>query len=149
MISNSELYIVDGLNKGVNSCSLLFNFFSIFIYLKYLKQNRNYIRIEILIWLIVVNSLLSIPAFFPSYLVTDKNINTSIFYSSQYYFNLCLSKTMLYIFFSYSQSIICCIIGYTALLHIIKPEHIENRKIKFKIIFSIISFIIPLSMIIM
>lgn len=138
MIDKSNLQIIDGINKGLSTFSNIFNIYSILIYFTYLKYKLNSTKIELIVWLIIVNTLLSIPAYFPSYLVYNQNNNV---------LTLCLIKSILYILFSYSQSIICCILGYTSLLNILKPEHIENRKVKFKLIFGILSFGVPLLMI--
>ena len=121
--------------------SLVFIIFSmiLFLFLKVKKTNTSF-RIEIIAWLMISCCLDLSTSFFPINIEEVEYKNPNL---------LCKIQSSFNTFFGTSTPIFCTLIGYTAYVNVIKPEHIDNHKCLYRSIFLSVGFCIPLAMTVM
>jgi hypothetical protein len=118
-----ELIIV---TKVISGISILSSFAIFYIYWKY-REIRNFSH-EIIVWYSVSTSLYAATSFIP---YDGKTIDIS-----------CGIQSYTLTWFQNASLAWCCIIGYSSFINVIKKTHLENNRMRYRIIFLVISFVI-------
>jgi hypothetical protein len=106
--------------------------FLIFIIFWFFKENRSF-KLELVLWYSLSNFLFSITAFFPF----DPDGQFSFW---------CKIQSLFISWFQIGCQLWTCIIGYVAFISVIKKNHIENNKLKYRIGFVLAAFLVSLSL---
>lgn len=133
---NEEEYL-DIVNKATSGLSIAFCIFSLLIYKFSGRQYLNSLKIEVIVWLIFSIFLETSSSAFIPVESKEELKHPSI---------LCTIQSTFSTIFGYSHSIWNAIIAYVSFIHVIKPEHIDQNKCVYRIIFLSIAFGLPLIM---
>jgi hypothetical protein len=107
---------------SIVSCFIVFA-----IYYKF-KEQRSFYH-EIIIWFTISNCLYSFTSFIP---FDATNIDIG-----------CALQSVTLTWFQNSGYVWSAIIGYIGLISLIKRDHMEKKRFKYRIIFLVIAFLIP------
>ena len=126
--TEAEKYSLKLTNIICSSLSVFSIICCLFLYLFVGKFKLATLKIEMLIWtLICILFECGSSAYIP--------IDSDLF---------CLLQALFNTVFTYAHSIFCSIIGYIAFIQVIKPFHLDRNKWRYRVIFLIIAFLIPL-----
>lgn len=139
-LSNSEVFALGIVNKVVSGLSILFCAFAMLLYKFSGRNYLNSLKIEIIFWLLFS---VTIETAASAYIPIDAE--GDLIEPSE----MCLVQTIISTVFSYSHYIWNAIIAYVAFIHVLKPEHLDQNKWKYRIIFLSLAFGIPLIMALM
>jgi hypothetical protein len=109
------------------SCLSMSGSILVMIIFWFFKENRS-INLELVLWYSLSNFLYSITAFFPF----DPE-NQKVW---------CHIQAIFLTWFQEACQLWTCIIGYVAFISVIKKNHIENNKLRYRVIFLIIAFVV-------
>jgi hypothetical protein len=115
------------INETISAISLVA---SVLVYTIYwfFKENRNF-NYELVLWFCFSDAMYSLTAFFP--------------FNPKLRDGWCASQSFFLTTFQYSSLCWSAIIGYTAFMGVIRKNHIEKNKKKYRLLFISLSFLIP------
>jgi len=119
-----EVEIIGIVSKVCSSLSI-FGSFTILILFWFFKENRS-IDLELIVWYGISNSLYLITVFFP-FNPLEKDY-------------WCAIQSFTMTCFQIGSRFWSCIIGYVAFISVIRKNHLEKHKTRYRILFLFISF---------
>jgi hypothetical protein len=127
-LTDSQKYSLKIINIICSSLSVFSIIVCLSLYIFVGKLKLTTLKIEILIWTLIC-------------ILFECGSSAYIPISSDL---LCLVQALLNTIFTYAHTILCSIIGYVAFIQVIKPFHLDRNKWRYRILFLLIAFIIPL-----
>ena len=122
----NQIYVICLITKIMSGISIASCLFVFFIYLIF-KEIRNFNH-EIIVWLTLSNLFYSLTSYLPY------NTNSEDMW--------CAIQSFTLTWFQNASLVWSCIIGYTAFINVINRTHLEKKRVRYRFIFIIISFII-------
>jgi hypothetical protein len=125
-LSQDELGTINIVSQILYSVSISGSLFCIFIFWFFKGGSFN---TELVIWYSITNCINYIAYFLP---YNPNEIN-----------NWCLVQSYITTTFENSSIIWTCIIGYCSFISVIRKTHLEKHKLRYRILFFILSYLIP------
>lgn len=137
MIDESDETVLNLISWVLSGLSVISLLFAILVYFFGMKKGSY--RVETIVWLLFTTLFDNCSQFIPINSSTDNNQRTKVN-------TICLIQSIINTIFGYSVCIWCALIGYTAFINVIKPEHVDNHKCRYRILYALLAFGIPLLM---
>lgn len=125
MVTTSEERFLNIFGWVLTGISIFSIIFSLLIYSLGKSRDAVLFRVEIILWLMVFTLFDSCSAFIPIDSFSAVNGEPG---------NLCIIQSILNTLFGYANSIFAALVGYIAFVNVIKPEHVENHKCRYRLI---------------
>ena len=128
-LSQVDLATINMVSKILVSISVSGSLFCIFLFWFFKDRSFN---TELVIWYCISNVLNCIAYFFP--------------YDPTTLTTWCAFQSYLSTTFQNSSMIWTCIIGYCSFISVIKKNHLEKHKMRYRLLFLFLSYVIPASL---
>jgi hypothetical protein len=124
--SQSQINTIRMISKVCSFISMISSIVT-FIIFWFFKENRSF-KLELVLWYSLSNFLYSVTAFFPFNPINEPT--------------WCELQSLFLTWFQEASQLWTCIIGYVAFISVIKKNHIENNKSKYRVGFVMVAFLV-------